>query len=73
MTDNVSTEELRSNIEKSIGAMLSSHGKTVASPATGTITVVDTPDVRVCGSQGGGDEGPRAADQLARFRKHAAL
>lgn len=33
-----------SSIEKSILAMLSSHGKVVASPATGTITVVDTPD-----------------------------
>jgi type IVB pilus formation R64 PilN family outer membrane protein len=33
-----------SSIEKSINAMLSSHGKVVASPATGTITVVDTPD-----------------------------
>ncbi len=33
-----------SSIEKSIAAMLSSHGKVVASPATGTITVVDTPD-----------------------------
>ncbi|MET3133301.1 type IVB pilus formation R64 PilN family outer membrane protein [Oxalobacteraceae bacterium GrIS 1.11] len=34
-----------SNIEKSINAMLSAYGKTVASPATGTISVVDTPDV----------------------------
>jgi type IVB pilus formation R64 PilN family outer membrane protein len=33
------------NLSKSIGAMLSAYGKTVASPATGTITVVDTPDV----------------------------
>jgi type IVB pilus formation R64 PilN family outer membrane protein len=33
------------SIEKSIKAMLSAYGKTVASPATGTITVVDTPDV----------------------------
>jgi type IVB pilus formation R64 PilN family outer membrane protein len=33
-----------SSIEKSITAMLSSHGKVVASPATGTMTVVDTPD-----------------------------
>jgi type IVB pilus formation R64 PilN family outer membrane protein len=33
-----------SSIEKSIAAMLSSYGKVVASPATGTITVVDTPD-----------------------------
>lgn len=32
------------SIEKAISAMLSSHGKVVASPATGTITVVDTPD-----------------------------
>ena len=32
------------SIEKSITAMLSSHGKVVASPATGTITVTDTPD-----------------------------
>jgi type IVB pilus formation R64 PilN family outer membrane protein len=34
-----------SSIEKSISAMLSPYGKVVASPATGTITVVDTPDV----------------------------
>jgi type IVB pilus formation R64 PilN family outer membrane protein len=34
-----------SNVEKSIKAMLSAYGRTVASPATGTITVVDTPDV----------------------------
>jgi type IVB pilus formation R64 PilN family outer membrane protein len=33
-----------SSIEKSIASMLSSYGKAVASPATGTITVVDTPD-----------------------------
>ncbi len=33
-----------SGIEKSILAMLSPYGKTVASPATGSITVVDTPD-----------------------------
>ncbi|RZI42178.1 PilN family type IVB pilus formation outer membrane protein [Herbaspirillum sp. HC18] len=33
-----------SSIEKSITAMLSSYGKVVASPATGSITVVDTPD-----------------------------
>lgn len=33
------------NVSKSIGAMLSSYGRTVSSPATGTITVVDTPDV----------------------------
>lgn len=32
------------SIEKSITAMLSAYGKVVASPATGTITVVDTPD-----------------------------
>lgn len=32
------------SIEKSIAAMLSVHGKVVASPATGTITVTDTPD-----------------------------
>lgn len=33
-----------SSIEKTIVAMLSPYGKVVASPATGTITVVDTPD-----------------------------
>ncbi|WP_211474758.1 PilN family type IVB pilus formation outer membrane protein [Collimonas humicola] len=33
-----------SSIEKAILAMLSSRGKVVASPSTGTITVVDTPD-----------------------------
>ncbi|MGZ3237540.1 MAG: PilN family type IVB pilus formation outer membrane protein [Burkholderiaceae bacterium] len=33
-----------SSIEKSIVAMLSPYGKVVASPATGTMTVVDTPD-----------------------------
>ncbi|RJF92121.1 PilN family type IVB pilus formation outer membrane protein [Noviherbaspirillum saxi] len=32
------------SIEKTIGAMLSSYGKVVASPATGSITVTDTPD-----------------------------
>lgn len=32
------------SIEKTVQAMLSSYGKVVASPATGTITVVDTPD-----------------------------
>ena len=32
------------SIEKTILAMLSAYGKVVASPATGTITVVDTPD-----------------------------
>lgn len=34
-----------SNLQKSIGAMLSAYGQVVASPATGSITVVDTPDV----------------------------
>jgi type IVB pilus formation R64 PilN family outer membrane protein len=34
-----------SSIEKSIMAMLSPYGKVVASPATGTMTVVDTPDI----------------------------
>jgi type IVB pilus formation R64 PilN family outer membrane protein len=33
-----------SSIESAVTAMLSSYGKVVASPATGTITVVDTPD-----------------------------
>ncbi|MFC7518879.1 PilN family type IVB pilus formation outer membrane protein [Herbaspirillum sp. GCM10030257] len=33
-----------SSIEKAVSAMLSAHGKVVASPATGTMTVVDTPD-----------------------------
>jgi type IVB pilus formation R64 PilN family outer membrane protein len=33
-----------SSIEKSINAMLSAYGKVVSSPATGTMTVVDTPD-----------------------------
>ncbi|WP_292933257.1 PilN family type IVB pilus formation outer membrane protein [Noviherbaspirillum sp.] len=33
-----------SSMEKSISSMLSAHGKVVTSPATGTITVVDTPD-----------------------------
>lgn len=33
-----------SSIEKAVTAMLSAHGKVVASPATGTMTVVDTPD-----------------------------
>ena len=32
-------------IEKSIAAMLSSYGKVVASPATGSISVTDTPDI----------------------------
>jgi type IVB pilus formation R64 PilN family outer membrane protein len=35
------------SIEKAIGAMLSPYGKVVASPATGTVTVVDTPDTLV--------------------------
>jgi type IVB pilus formation R64 PilN family outer membrane protein len=34
-----------SSMEKSIAAMLSSYGKVVASTATGSITVTDTPDV----------------------------
>jgi type IVB pilus formation R64 PilN family outer membrane protein len=33
-----------SSIEKTITSMLTSYGKVVASPATGTITVTDTPD-----------------------------
>jgi type IVB pilus formation R64 PilN family outer membrane protein len=33
-----------SNLQKSISAMLSPYGQVVASPATGSITVVDTPD-----------------------------
>ncbi|HEY8023273.1 MAG TPA: secretin N-terminal domain-containing protein, partial [Burkholderiaceae bacterium] len=33
-----------SSIEKTVASMLSSHGKVVSSPATGTMTVVDTPD-----------------------------
>ncbi|RSZ61091.1 PilN family type IVB pilus formation outer membrane protein [Massilia atriviolacea] len=33
-----------SNLQKSVGAMLSAYGQVVASPATGSITVVDTPD-----------------------------
>ncbi|MGH8810049.1 MAG: PilN family type IVB pilus formation outer membrane protein, partial [Noviherbaspirillum sp.] len=33
-----------SSIEKAVTAMLSVHGRVVASPATGAITVVDTPD-----------------------------
>lgn len=32
------------SIEKTIAAMVSTYGKVVASPATGSITVVDTPD-----------------------------
>lgn len=34
-----------SNIEKSVLAMLSMHGRVVSSSSTGTMTVVDTPDV----------------------------
>jgi type IVB pilus formation R64 PilN family outer membrane protein len=34
-----------SGIEKAVSAMLSSYGKVVSSPATGTLTVVDTPDI----------------------------
>lgn len=33
------------NIEKSVTAMLSTRGKVVSSPATGSLTVVDTPEV----------------------------
>ncbi len=33
-----------SSMEKTVASMLSSHGKVVSSPATGTMTVVDTPD-----------------------------
>jgi type IVB pilus formation R64 PilN family outer membrane protein len=32
------------SLEKSIGSMLSTYGKVVSSPATGSITVTDTPD-----------------------------
>jgi type IVB pilus formation R64 PilN family outer membrane protein len=32
------------SLEKAIGSMLSTYGKVVSSPATGTITVTDTPD-----------------------------
>ena len=39
-----STLSVFSSIEKAIGIMLSSQGKVVASPATGSITVSDTPD-----------------------------
>ena len=34
-----------SSLEKSVGAMLSSHGNVVSSPATGTISVTDTPAI----------------------------
>jgi type IVB pilus formation R64 PilN family outer membrane protein len=34
-----------SSLEKSIAAMLSAYGKVVASPATGSISVTDTPDI----------------------------
>lgn len=33
------------SLEKSVGAMLSSHGSVVSSPATGTLTVTDTPAI----------------------------
>lgn len=33
------------SLEKSVGAMLSSHGSVVSSPATGTLTVSDTPAI----------------------------
>jgi type IVB pilus formation R64 PilN family outer membrane protein len=33
------------SIEKAVGSMLSPHGRVVGSPATGGMTVVDTPDV----------------------------
>jgi len=39
-----STLSVFSSIEKAIGIMLSTQGKVVASPATGSITVSDTPD-----------------------------
>jgi type IVB pilus formation R64 PilN family outer membrane protein len=39
-----STLSVFSSIEKAIGIMLSGQGKVVASPATGSITVSDTPD-----------------------------
>ncbi|NDP59423.1 MAG: PilN family type IVB pilus formation outer membrane protein [Oxalobacteraceae bacterium] len=39
-----STLSVYSSIEKAIGIMLSADGKVVASPATGSITVSDTPD-----------------------------
>lgn len=34
-----------SSLEKSVGAMLSAHGSVVSSPATGTLTVTDTPAI----------------------------
>jgi type IVB pilus formation R64 PilN family outer membrane protein len=34
-----------SSLEKSVGSMLSSHGSVVSSPATGTLTVTDTPAI----------------------------
>ena len=34
-----------SSLEKSVGAMLSPHGNVVSSPATGTLTVTDTPAI----------------------------
>jgi type IVB pilus formation R64 PilN family outer membrane protein len=34
-----------SSLEKSVGAMLSPHGAVVSSPATGTLTVTDTPSI----------------------------
>ncbi|WP_098497492.1 PilN family type IVB pilus formation outer membrane protein [Collimonas sp. PA-H2] len=46
-TQNTAVKSLLSvypSIEKSVAAMLSTHGKVVSSPATGIITVVDTPD-----------------------------
>ncbi|GAA4023234.1 PilN family type IVB pilus formation outer membrane protein [Actimicrobium antarcticum] len=39
-----STLSVYSSIEKAVGIMLSSQGKVVSSPATGSITVSDTPD-----------------------------
>ena len=39
-----STLSVYSSIEKAVGIMLSAQGKVVASPATGSITVSDTPD-----------------------------
>jgi type IVB pilus formation R64 PilN family outer membrane protein len=40
----VSRLSVYTSIENSVRAMLSAHGKAVASPATGAITVVDTPE-----------------------------
>lgn len=40
----VSKLSVYSGIENAVKVMLSSHGKVLAAPATGTITVVDTPD-----------------------------